>query len=219
MFEYLGASIEVSTPFHTSSNSASSTKVEAIIAAELFATDEERLRSEHAAFGSPVGVLTQSVLYLLTLDVGRSVVAATPTFSNNCRNMVSSPRFCASAHVAPQIARRQRNWLPGSCLAPAEFLANRPSFRDLRRIIASMCIFGLHFRVYATFAPSNFLILATGIIRGAISSNFCGARIALDRSNWDIVVARLTCTNSGMRNLIGLLDRDNTYVHLTFSPQ
>jgi hypothetical protein len=51
-----------------------------------------------------------------------------------------------------------------------------------------MCAFGLHFRVYATFAPSSFLILATGIIQGAISSNFCGARIALDRSNWDIAV-------------------------------
>jgi len=219
MFEYLGASIEVPTPFHTSLRDASSTKSKRSLPQNISLRSKNVCAPNTPRSAALVGVLTQSVLYLLTLDVGRSVVAATPTFSNNCRNIVSSPRFCASAHVAPQIARRQRNWLPGSCLAPAEFLANRPSFRDLRRIIASMYAFGLHFRVYATFAPSNFLILATGIIQGAISSNFCGARIALDRSNWDIAVARLTCTNSGMRNLTGLLDRDNTYVHLTFSPQ
>src|ERR1700719_2101103 len=178
MFEYLGASIEAPTPFHISLRDASPTKSKRYCP-RTFATVEERLRSEHAAFGSPGRSSGAIVSFtLLKLDVGRIVVAATPTFSNNCRNIVSSPRFCASAHVAPQIARRQRNWLPGSCPAPAEFLANRPSFRDLRRIIASMCTFGLHFRVYATFAPTNFLILATGIIQGAISSNFCGARIA-----------------------------------------
>jgi hypothetical protein len=66
----LGDSIKIPAPFHISLRCASSTKSKAIIAPEDFASDEERWRSERAAFDSPVSILTQSVLYLLVLDVG-----------------------------------------------------------------------------------------------------------------------------------------------------
>jgi hypothetical protein len=121
MFEYLGASIEVPTPCHTSLRDASSTKSKRSLPQNISPRSKNVCAPNTPRSTALVGVLTQSVLYLLTLDVGRSVVAATPTFSNNCRNIVSSPRFCASAHVAPQIVRRQRNWFRIHAWLPLNF--------------------------------------------------------------------------------------------------